>query len=94
MKLDVLNIEGSSTGRSVELPDEIFGIEPNEHVVYLAVKSYNAAQRQGTHKSKERGEITGSMKNLKKQKGTGTARSGSIKKFFYLFCLFKSFRFY
>ena len=79
MKLDVLNIQGSSTGRSVDLPDEVFGIEPNEHAVYLAVKSYLAAQRQGTHKSKERGEIKGSTRKIKKQKGTGTARAGSIK---------------
>ncbi len=79
MKLDVLNINGGKTGKSVDLPDEIFGIEPNEHVVYLSVKQYLANQRQGTHKSKERGEITGSTKKLKKQKGTGTARAGSIK---------------
>ena len=79
MKVDVLNIEGKSTGRSVELPSEIFGIEPNEHAVYLAVKAYQAAQRQGTHKAKERGEITGSTRKIKKQKGTGTARAGSIK---------------
>jgi len=79
MKLDVLNIKGESTGRSVELPSEIFGVEPNEHAVYLAVKQYNAAQRQGTHKAKERGEIKGSTKKIKKQKGTGTARAGSIK---------------
>jgi len=79
MKVDVLNIEGKSTGRSVDLPDAIFGIEPNEHAVYLAVKLYNANQRQGTHKTKERGEIKGSTKKIKKQKGTGTARAGSIK---------------
>ena len=79
MKLDVLNIQGSTTGRSVDLPDEVFGIEPNEHAVYLAVKSYLAAQRQGTHKAKERGEIKGSTRKIKKQKGTGTARAGSIK---------------
>ncbi len=79
MKLDILGINGSSTGRSADLPDEIFGVEPNEHVVYLAVKQYLAAQRQGTHKAKEKGEITGSTKKLKKQKGTGTARAGSIK---------------
>ena len=79
MKLDVLGINGSSTGRSVELPDEIFGVEPNEHAVYLAVKQYLANQRQGTHKAKEKGEITGSTKKLKRQKGTGTARAGSIK---------------
>jgi len=79
MKIDVLNTEGKSTGRSIELPEDMFGIEPNEHVVYLAVKAYNAAQRQGTHKSKEKGEITGSTRKIKKQKGTGTARAGSIK---------------
>lgn len=79
MKVDVLNIQGKSTGRKVDLPDNIFGIEPNEHAVYLAVKSYNAAQRQGTHKTKERAEIVGSTRKIKKQKGTGTARAGSIK---------------
>lgn len=79
MKVEVLNIEGKSTGRKVELPEDIFGIEPNEHAVYLAVKAYNAAQRQGTHKAKERGEITGSTKKIKRQKGTGTARAGDIK---------------
>ena len=79
MKIDVLNTEGKTTGRSVELPDNIFGVEPNEHAVYLAVKSYLANQRQGTHKAKERGEITGSTRKIKRQKGTGTARAGSIK---------------
>ena len=79
MKLDVLNIEGNSTGRTIELPEEIFGIEPNEHVLYLAVKQHLAAQRSGTHKAKERGEITGSTRKLKRQKGTGTARAGDIK---------------
>ncbi len=79
MKLDVLNIQGSKTGKQVDLPEEIFGIEPNEHVVYLAVKRYLANQRQGTHKSKERGEIAGSTRKIKRQKGTGTARAGSIK---------------
>ena len=79
MKIDVLNIDGKSTGRSVELPSEIFGVEPNDHAIYLAVKAYQAAQRQGTHKAKEKGEITGSTKKLKRQKGTGTARAGSIK---------------
>ncbi len=79
MKFDVLNKSGQSTGRSVDLPDEVFGIEPNDHVIYLAVKQYLAAQRQGTHKAKERGEITGSTKKIKRQKGTGTARAGSIK---------------
>lgn len=79
MKVDVLNIEGGSTGRSIDLADDIFGIEPNDHALYLAVKQYNAHQRQGTHKSKERAEIAGSTKKIKKQKGTGTARAGSIK---------------
>ena len=79
MKLDVVNIEGGKTGRSIELPADIFGIEPNEHAVYLAVKQYLANQRQGTHKSKERNEIAGSTKKIKRQKGTGTARAGSIK---------------
>jgi large subunit ribosomal protein L4 len=79
MKVDVVNIQGESTGRKVDLPDNIFGIEPNEHAVYLAVKAFNAAQRQGTHKSKERAEIAGSTRKIKKQKGTGTARAGSMK---------------
>ena len=79
MKLEVFNIKGEKTGRSVELPDEIFGVEPNEHAVYLAVKQYLANQRQGTHKSKERGEVAGSTRKLKRQKGTGTARAGDIK---------------
>ncbi|MBK8626257.1 MAG: 50S ribosomal protein L4 [Saprospiraceae bacterium] len=79
MKLDVLNIQGKSTGRSIELPENVFGIEPNPHAVYLAVKQYNAAQRQGTHKAKERWEIARTTKKLKRQKGTGTARAGSMK---------------
>jgi large subunit ribosomal protein L4 len=79
MKLDVLNIQGKSTGRSVELPESIFGIEPNAHAVYLAVKLYNASQRQGTHKAKEKWEISRTTKKLKRQKGTGTARAGSMK---------------
>lgn len=79
MNIAVLNIQGASTGREVELPADIFGVEPNEHAVYLAVKQYLAHQRQGTHKAKERGEITGSTKKIKRQKGTGTARAGSIK---------------
>ncbi len=79
MKVDVLNIEGKSTGRSIELSDDVFGIEPNEHVVYLAVKQFLANQRQGTHKAKERGEVKGSRRKLKRQKGTGTARAGDIK---------------
>ncbi len=79
MKVDVINIQGQSTGRQIDLPDTIFAVEPNEHAVYLAVKAYNAAQRQGTHKAKHRGEITGSTRKIKRQKGTGTARAGSIK---------------
>lgn len=79
MKVDVLNIEGVATGRSIDLADDIFAIRPNEHALYLAVKQYNAHQRQGTHKSKERAEIAGSTRKIKKQKGTGTARAGSIK---------------
>ena len=79
MKLDIITTQGASSGKSIDLPDNIFGIEPNKHAVYLAVKQYNAAQRQGTHKAKERGEIKGSTRKIKKQKGTGTARAGSIK---------------
>lgn len=79
MELSVLNIKGEDTGRKVTLSDEVFGIEPNEHAMYLDVKQYLANQRQGTHKSKERGEISGSTRKLKKQKGTGGARAGSIK---------------
>jgi large subunit ribosomal protein L4 len=79
MKVDVLNIDGKPTGRKVELPDNIFGIEPNEHVLYLSVKQHLAARRQGTHKAKERAEISGSTRKIKRQKGTGTARAGSIK---------------
>ena len=79
MKLDVLNIQGQNTGRSIELPEFVFGIEPNAHAVYLAVKQYNAAQRQGTHKAKEKWEIARTTKKLKRQKGTGTARAGSMK---------------
>lgn len=79
MKLEVLNIQGSKTGKSVDLPDNIFGIEPNEHAVWLAVKAYLANQRQGTHKAKERNEIAGSTKKLHRQKGTGGSRKGSIK---------------
>ena len=79
MKLEVSNIQGQQTGREIELPEDVFGVEPNEHVVYLAVKQYLAAQRQGTHKAKERNEIAGSTKKLKRQKGTGTARFGDIK---------------
>ena len=79
MKVAVLDIKGKDTGRKVELADEVFKIEPNEHAIYLDVKQYLAHQRQGTHKSKERNEISGSTRKLKKQKGTGTARAGSIK---------------
>lgn len=79
MKLDVLNIQGKSTGRSVELSDTVFGAEPNDHAVYLAVKQYLAAQRQGTHKAKEKFEVSYSTRKIKRQKGTGTARAGSLK---------------
>lgn len=79
MNIEVFNKEGKGTGRKLDLPDTIFGIEPNEHAIYLAVKSYLAAQRQGTHKAKEKGEITASTRKIKKQKGTGTARAGSLK---------------
>ncbi len=79
MKVAVLDIKGKETGRKVELSDDVFAIEPNNHAVYLDVKQYLAHQRQGTHKSKERAEIAGSTRKIKKQKGTGTARAGSIK---------------
>ncbi|NML23065.1 50S ribosomal protein L4 [Pseudoflavitalea sp. G-6-1-2] len=79
MQLDVLNIKGQKTGRSVELPDDIFGIEPNDHVIYLAVKQFLAAQRQGTHKVKTRLEVKGSSKKLHRQKGTGGARKGNLR---------------
>ncbi len=79
MKLDVLNSLGKSTGRSVELPEEIFGAEPNDHVIYLAVKQYLAAQRQGTHKVKTRAEVKGASRKLHKQKGTGGSRKGNIR---------------
>ncbi len=79
MKVAVLDIKGKETGRKAELSDEVFKIEPNEHAIYLDVKQYLAHQRQGTHKAKERGEIAGSTRKIKKQKGTGTARAGSIK---------------
>lgn len=78
MKVSVYNIKGETTGRSVELPEEVFGIEPHEHSVWLDVKRYLAAQRQGTHKSKERSEISGSTRKLHKQKGTGGSRKGDI----------------
>jgi large subunit ribosomal protein L4 len=79
MQVDVIDIKGNKTGRSVELPDEIFGVEPNNHVIYLAVKQYLAAQRQGTHKVKTRMEVKGSSKKLHKQKGTGGARKGNLR---------------
>lgn len=79
MEINVLNTSGQSTGRSINLPEEIFGVEKNDHLLYLSVKQYLANQRQGTHESRERGVIKGSTKKLKRQKGTGTARAGSIK---------------
>ncbi len=79
MEVKVLDYKGNDTGRKVTLSDSVFGIEPNNHAVYLDVKQYLANQRQGTHKSKERNEISGSTRKIKKQKGTGTARAGSIK---------------
>ena len=79
MELSVLNKEGKDTGRKVTLNDQIFGIEPSDHAIYLDVKQYMANQRQGTHKAKERGEVAGSTRKIKRQKGTGTARAGSIK---------------
>lgn len=79
MELNVLNIQGKETGKKVVLNDQIFGIEPNDHAIYLDVKQFLANQRQGTSKSKERGEVSGSTRKLKKQKGTGGARAGSIK---------------
>ena len=78
MELTVYNIKGEDTGRKVQLNDDIYGIEPNEHVMYLAVRQYLADQRQGTHKSKERSEIAGSTRKLFRQKGTGGARRGDI----------------
>lgn len=79
MQVDILNISGAKTGRTVDLPEEIFGAEPNNHVIYLAVKQYLAAQRQGTHKVKTRAEVHGSSKKLHKQKGTGGARKGNLR---------------
>src|SRR5438445_12971852 len=79
MQADVLNIQGKKTGRTVELPEEIFGIEPNDHVIYLAVKQYLAAQRQGTHKVKTRAEVQGASRKLHRQKGTGGSRKGNIR---------------
>jgi large subunit ribosomal protein L4 len=79
MQVDVLNIKGEKSGRSIELPDEIFGLEPNDHVIYLAVKQHLAAKRQGTHKVKTRMEVKGSSKKLHRQKGTGGARKGNLR---------------
>ena len=79
MQLKVLNIKGQETGRTVELPEEIFGIEPNNHAIYLAVKQYLGAQRQGTHKVKTRAEVQGASRKLHKQKGTGGSRKGNIR---------------
>lgn len=79
MKIDVLNSKGEKAGRQVELPDSVFGVEPNDHVIYLAVKQYLAAQRQGTHKTKTRAEVQGSTRKLHRQKGTGGSRKGNIR---------------
>jgi large subunit ribosomal protein L4 len=79
MEVAVVNIDGKETGRKIQLNDSIFGIEPNDHAIYLDTKQFMANQRQGTHKAKERGEVAGSTKKIKRQKGTGTARAGSIK---------------
>lgn len=79
MQIDILNIEGKKTGRTLELPEEIFGIEPNNHVIYLSVKQYLAAKRTGTHKVKTRVEVQGASRKLHKQKGTGGSRKGNIR---------------
>src|ERR1051326_8659657 len=79
MQVDVLNIKGKKTGRTIDLPDEIFGAEPNDHVMYLAVKQYRSAQRQGTHKVKTRAEVKGASRKLHRQKGTGGSRKGNIR---------------
>jgi large subunit ribosomal protein L4 len=79
MQLDIINIQGAKSGRTIELPEEIFGVEPNDHVIYLAVKQYLAAQRQGTHKVKTRAEVQGASRKLHKQKGTGGSRKGNIR---------------
>ena len=79
MEVAVVNIQGKETGRKVTLSEAVFGIEPNNHTIYLDIKQYLANQRQGTHKSKERNEVAGSTRKIKKQKGTGTARAGSVK---------------
>jgi len=79
MRLNVIDIKGNDTGRQVELKDGVFAIVPNDHAIYLDVKQYLANQRQGTHKSKDKSEVTASTKKIKRQKGTGTARAGSLK---------------
>jgi large subunit ribosomal protein L4 len=79
MQVDILNIKGEKTGRTIELPEDIFGVEPNDHVIYLAVKQYLAAQRQGTHKVKTRAEVQGASRKLHRQKGTGGSRKGNIR---------------
>ncbi len=79
MQIDVLNIKGKKTGRTIDLPDDVFGVEPNEHVIYLAVKQFLAAQRQGTHKVKTRAEVKGASRKLHRQKGTGGSRKGNIR---------------
>ncbi|HEY0731974.1 MAG TPA: 50S ribosomal protein L4 [Chitinophagaceae bacterium] len=79
MQVKVLNIEGKETGRTIDLPEEIFGIEPNNHAIYLAVKQYLGAQRQGTHKVKTRAEVKGASRKLHRQKGTGGSRKGNIR---------------
>jgi large subunit ribosomal protein L4 len=79
MQVDVLTISGNKTGRTIELPEEIFGVDPNNHVIYLAVKQYLAAQHQGTHKVKTRAEVKGSSRKLHRQKGTGGSRKGNIR---------------
>src|SRR3954466_3509820 len=79
MQIEVLNTKGKKTGRTIDLPDEIFGAEPNDHVIYLAVKQYLASQRQGTHKVKTRAEVQGASRKLHRQKGTGGSRKGNIR---------------
>src|SRR5881275_3577911 len=79
MQVEVLNIKGEKTGKTIEFPDDVFGIEPNDHVIYLAVKQYQAAQRQGTHKVKTRAEVKGASRKLHRQKGTGGSRKGNIR---------------
>ena len=79
MQVDILNIKGQKTGRTIELPEDIFGVEPNDHVIYLAVKQFLASQRQGTHKVKTRAEVQGASRKLHRQKGTGGSRKGNIR---------------